>query len=58
MTSRARSSVYSPSSSVCDNGMGVVADRIRGERAADVGPPKGMRLAAGVFEARADEELS
>lgn len=58
MTSRARSSVYSPSSSVCEKGMGVVTDRVRGERAAEVGPLKGMRLAVGVFEARADDELS
>lgn len=38
--------------------MGVVAARVRGERAAEVGPFNGTRLADAVFEARADDELS
>jgi hypothetical protein len=58
MTSRARSSVYSFSSSVCEKGAGVVTDRIRGERAAEMGPLKGMRPDGGVCEERADDALA
>lgn len=38
--------------------MGVVTDRVRGERAAEVGPLKGTRLADVIFEARVDDALS
>lgn len=36
----------------------MVTDRVRGERAAEVGPGKGTRLADVGFEARVDDELS